>query len=224
MLFTKEFASLLLFCGVSTAAPSITSSQRARYDSRDVVQVNTTSTTTNTTAAVLEPIVPPEVDPTDLSLFALNPVSTLAWAGSTNSSNSKRMLKRDTGILSQANITFHYPSIPLDQSAYVSGISCSPGTLTATLTQTAYTYAKKAWKGASHIIFITAADGCGVDKANDFFLTDSIVFSDGDHSFKALGSSSTYQNVTQRFNLQWGDVGTYDLRRSVDKRSVSMSL
>lgn len=226
MFFTKELASLalpaLLLCGVSTAVPSFTSSQRSRVDNRDVAGVDATSSSTNATTASLEPVLPPAVDPTDFSILALDPVATLAWAGSTNSSNSKRALKRDSGVLSQANITFQYPSIPLDQSAYVSGISCSSGALTATLTNAAYTYAKKAWKGASHIVFITAADGCGMDKANDFFLTNSISFSDSDNTFKAVGSSASYRNVTQNFNMRWGDIGTYDLRRSVDKRSVSL--
>lgn len=222
MLFTRELASLLLLSTLSTAAPSFTSSQRSRFDTRDVAEVNATSSDTNTTAAVLEPVLPPQVNPTDLSILALDPLATLAWAGSTNSSNTKRELDRDSGILSQANVTFLYPSVPLDQSALVSGISCAPGTLTATLSKTAYTYAKKAWKGASQIVFITAADGCGVDKANDFFLTNSIEFSDSDNTFKALGSSSAYQNVTKHMSLKWGDIGTHDLRRSVDKRSVSM--
>ncbi|KAL5383437.1 hypothetical protein PMIN06_005727 [Paraphaeosphaeria minitans] len=220
MLFTKELASLVLLCGVSTAVPTFTSSQRTRVDSRDIAEVDATSSSTNSTTAILEPVLPPEVDPTDLSILALDPTSILAWAGSTNSSKSKPMLKRDTGVLSQANITFQYPSIPLDQSAFVSGVSCSSGTLTATLTKAAYTYAKKAWKGVSHIVFITAADGCGMDKANDFFVTNSIDFSNSDNAFKASGSSASYQNVTQSFNLRWGDIGTYDLRRSVDKRSM----
>jgi hypothetical protein len=229
MLFTKELASLalpaLLLCGLSTAAPSFTTS---RVRSRDVAEVDapspSSSSTMDGTTASLEPIIPPAVDTSDLSILALDTAVTLAWAGATNSSNTKRALKRDNGVLSQANITFQYPTVALDQSSYVSGVSCSSGTLTATLTKAAYTYAKKAWKGANHIVFITAADGCGLDKANDFFLTNSISFSDSDATFKATGASAGYRNVTQSFNLRWGDIGTHDLRRSVDKRSVSIPL
>lgn len=71
-------------------------------------------------------------------------------------------------------------------------------------------------------MFITAADGCGLDHANDFFLTEHIDFSDSDSSFSAAGGSTGYRDIAKKFDLQWGDVGTHDLRRSVDKRSVSL--
>lgn len=206
----------LLFCRHANAVPTFTTSGPR---TRDVTDTNATA---STPPAILEPVIPPDVDVTDFSILALDKAVTLAWAGSPESSKPRRSLKRDTGILAQTNMTFRYPVVPLDQSVYVSGVSCSSGTLKATLTSAAYTYAKKAWTGAARIVFVTAADGCGSDHANDMFLATSISFSDSNFSFSAAGSSASYKDVAVKMNLQWGDVGTHNLRRAVDKRSVSL--
>lgn len=220
------FATALLFGNQVSAAPH---ANEARYP--DVPRLNSrddsSNTTTNGTKTSLEPIVPPSIDQNDLSILSLATNVTLAWAGSTansstNSSSQRRMLKRDGGILSQAFMTFAYPTIPLDHSLYVSDVSCTKGSLTGTLSDNAYAFAKKEWTGATDIVFVTSVDGCGLDNQNDFFHAKSISFSDNNKSFTVTGSSAALKAVAVHVNLKWGDVGSTQVKRAVDKRDVSI--
>jgi len=205
--------ALLLFGAYSTAAPHAGTPLLDRRDDPG------TSGADGPTAS-LEPVVPPEVNPDALSILALGTHVNLAWAGSPADTSSKGMLKRAGAVLTQAAFTFAYPTVPLDHSSFVSGVSCSGNTLTGTLTSTAYTYAKKQWSGAADIVFVTSVDGCGANDANDFFHATKIVFSDAGKSFSATGSSAGYKSVATRMQLKWGDVGTHKLKRAIDKRDV----
>ncbi|KAF5025513.1 hypothetical protein F66182_2418 [Fusarium sp. NRRL 66182] len=171
---------------------------------------------------VLEPVVPPAVDPRSFSIFTLDPHVVLAWAGSSDSgSKSRRMRKRDDGIFSQANFTFKYPVVPLDHSKFIPSVSCSKGKLTGTISSTAaYSYAKSQWKGARKILFITSVDGCGDDNANDLFLSHSVTFSDDSKTFTAKGSQTDYADVYEHLILNWGGLGTLNVRRAIDKRAM----
>lgn len=220
------FATTFLFGNQISAAPH---ANEARYP--DVPRLNSrddsSNATTNGAKTSLEPIVPPSIDQNDLSILSLATNVTLAWAGSTansftNSSPQRRMLKRDGGILSQALMTFAYPTIPLDHSLYVSDVSCTKGSLTGTLSDNAYGFAKKEWTGANDIVFVTSVDGCGLDNQNDFFHAKSISFSDSNKSFTATGSSAALKAVAVHVNLKWGDVGSTQVKRAVDKRDVSI--
>lgn len=222
------FAAALLFGNPSSAAPH---ANEARYPS--VPRLNNRddsfNSTTNDTKASLEPIVPPSVDQNDIFVLSLTTNVTLAWAGSASNSSSdsspqRRMLKRDGGILSQALMTFAYPTIPLDHSLYVSDVSCTKGSLTGTLSDNAYGFAKKEWTGATDIVFVTSVDGCGLDNQNDFFHATSVTFSDSNKSFTASGSSAALKDVALHLNLKWGDVGSTQVKRAVDKRDVSVHL
>ncbi|KAF4333491.1 hypothetical protein FBEOM_12699 [Fusarium beomiforme] len=187
-------------------------------DSQDAA--NATSISSNSTT--LEPIIPPEVDPKDFSIFTLDKQVTLAWAGTPDSEpGTKRMRKRDNAIFSQANFTFRYPVIPLDHSIFVSGVSCSKGGLSGTISDTAaYSYAKSQWKGVSNIIFITSVNGCGEDHTNDLFLAQSVTFNDGTKTFTAKGTRTVYSDVYEHFKLDFGDIGTLNVRRALDKRAM----
>jgi hypothetical protein len=231
MFSAKGVASLglaaLLFCSPSSAAPHSNEAgypNVPRLNSRDDLNSNST---TNGTKASLEPIVPPSVNQNDISVLSLTTNVTLAWAGSaansTAGSSPQRMLKRDGGIFSQALMTFAYPTIPLDHSSYVSGVSCSNGSLTGTLSDSAYSFAQEEWTGATDIVFVTSVDGCGLDNQNDFFHATSITFSDSNKSFTAIGSSSAIKSVTAHLNLKWGDIGTLQVKRAIDKRDVSIT-
>ncbi|KAF5025739.1 hypothetical protein F66182_2206 [Fusarium sp. NRRL 66182] len=221
MLLFKDVASFYLasifFLKFCSAAPN---HDLTLLDRRDDSDATANVTVSNGTATSLEPVVPPEVDPEDLAILKLDTSVTLAWAGAVTAPGSRRRLKRDEGIFSEANFTFAYPTVPLDYSTYVSGITCSIGRLTATLSPSAYKLAKKQWKGAVPIIFVTAVDGCGDDNANDFFIAKSISFSDKDKTFAARGVSAGYRDVTKHFNLKWGNVGALNLKRSIDKRDM----
>lgn len=219
-------AAGLLFGNPASAAPH---ANEARYpdvprlESRD----DTSNSTTNGTKTSLEPIVPPAVDTEDLFVLSLAKNVTLAWAGSpdnstTDSSPQRRKLKRDGGILSQAQMTFAYPTIPLDHSSFVSDVSCTPGSLTATLSDNVYDFAKKEWTGASDIVFVTSVDGCGLDNQNDFFHAKSVTFSDSNKSFTAAGASAAFKDVAEHMNLKWGNIGSTAAKRAVDKRDVSV--
>ena len=184
------------------------------------VALSIASPALGSTITNLEPVVPTSVNENDLSIFDLDPAVVLAWAG-TPGSTSRRMLKRDTGVYSEANLNFQYPVIPLDHSALVSGISCSGGSLTATLTSTAYNYASKQWASASNIVFITSVTGCGPDADNDYFHATSLTFSSSSLSFTAQGNSSTLQDVGKDVKLSWGHVGAAQVKRAADKEHVS---
>jgi hypothetical protein len=208
---------MLLFGASSMAAPH---AGKPRVDRRDdPISSGVDGPTTN-----LEPVIPPEVDQDALSILALDTHVDLAWAGTPADAGTKRMLKRAGSVLAQAALTFAYPTVPLDHSSFVSGVSCSGDTLTGTLTSTAYAYAKKQWSGAPDILFVTSVDGCGAKDANDLFHATKIAFSDSGKTFSATGSSAVYKDVATRFTLTWGNVGSSNLRRAIDKRDVRRAL
>ena len=174
----------------------------------------------NGTNVSLEPVVPPSVDQRSLDTLALDTNIILAWAGSAAGSDSKRMMKRDDGIYSSASLTFKYPTIPLDHSDLISNVACSGGSLTGTISANAYAYAKKEWADAGTILFVTSVNGCGMDYANEFFEATSITFSDGNKTFTAQGISTGPKESATHMNLQWGNVGSMNLKRAADKVDV----
>lgn len=221
------FAAAVLLGNPASAAPQ---AHEARYPNvpRLETRDDSSNSTTNGTKTSLEPIVPPSVDPEDLFVLSLATNVTLAWAGapdnsSTDSSPQRRTLKRDGGILSQALMTFAFPTIPLDHSLFVTDVSCTKGSLTGTLSANAYGFAKKEWSGASDIVFVTSVDGCGLDNQNDFFHAKSLSFSDSDKSFTATGSSAAFTDVAEHLNLKWGNIGSTPAKRAIDKRDVSVT-
>jgi hypothetical protein len=212
MLIWRDFVSVAiaaLFCCTHTAGAYRI--EESKYERRD---------DSNTPITSLEPVIPPNVNEDALATLALKTDITLAWAGSSTGSGARRMLKRDGGVFTQASFAFRYPTVPLDYSNFVSGVSCSGGVLTAVLTDVAYTYAKKQWTGAKDIVFVTSVDGCGAVNANDMFHTSSITFSDSGKSFSAKGASADYKEVARHMSLKWGDVGALKLKRAIDKREV----
>jgi len=219
MLLFPEIRSIslgaLLFGAYALAAPHSSAPGLDRRD--DPVNPGPDGPTAN-----LEPVVPPEVNQDALSTLALSRDVKLAWAGSPVETGTKGMLKRAGAVLTQAAFTFAYPTVPLDHSSFVSGVSCSGNTLTGTLTSSAYAYAKKQWSGTTEILFVTSVDGCGTKDANDFFHATKISFSDSGRTFSATGSSAVYQKVAIDMSLKWGDVGTYKLKRAINKRDVSL--
>ncbi|KAH7151622.1 hypothetical protein DER46DRAFT_629357 [Fusarium sp. MPI-SDFR-AT-0072] len=212
MMLTKHLISFIVFPFFILRVSAAPSHDLPILNRRD--DANATSTSDNSTT--LEPIIPPEVDPKDFSVFALDKQVTLAWAGTPDSEpGSKRMRKRDNAIFSQANFTFRYPFIPLDHSIFVSSISWTKGALSGMISNSAaYNYAKTQWKGAGKIIFITSVDGCGEDHANDLFLSQSITFNDTTKTFTAKGSTTEYADVYERFKLDFGKIGTLNMFES----------
>lgn len=212
MLICKDIGSLTLsalsFFAYATSAYHI---EESKFERRD---------DSNTPITSLEPVIPPNVNEDALATLALKTDVTLAWAGSSTSSGARRMMKRDGAVFTQAAFTFRYPTIPLDYSNFVSGVSCSGGVLTGVLTDAAYAYAKKQWTGAGDIVFVTSVDGCGATNANDMFHASSITFSDSGKKFSAKGASADYKQVARHMNLKWGDVGALKLKRAIDKRDV----
>lgn len=197
--------------------------RKTRRVRRDDPTYNATAVTTS-----LEPVLPPDVNEDALSVLSLGTNVTLAWAGNSGESSSynsnpsqrRKMLKRDGAVFSQAKFQFHYPTVPLDHSNFVSGVSCTNGSLTGTLTSNAYGFAKRQWMNASDIVFVTSVDGCGLDDVNDYFHATSMRFSDSDYTFVARGASANYTNVARHMNLQWGNVGSLNVKRAVDKRQM----
>ncbi|KAF5589962.1 hypothetical protein FPCIR_6591 [Fusarium pseudocircinatum] len=214
MMLTQYLSSciaLAFFILSVSAAPSYDLPILNRRD-----DASATSTSDNSTT--LEPIIPPEVDPKDFSVFNLDKQVTLAWAGTPDSEpGSKRMRKRDNAIFSQANFTFRYPVIPLDHSVFISSVSCTKGALSGVISNSA---AKGQWKSAGKIIFITSVDGCGENHANDLFLSQSITFNDTTKAFTAKGSTTEYADVYESFKLDFGKIGTLNVRRAIDKRAM----
>lgn len=211
-------AALLCSSSVSAAAQSDIPHFRTRHSRRDGAQPST-NPEDPPAPAVLEPVIPPDVNEDALSVLALDKAVTLAWAGSTDGVNGPK-IKRETAVLSQANFEFAYPAVALDHSTFVTGVSCSAGKISATLSSAAYTYAKKKWPATGDILFVTAADGCGLKDSNEYFHAKSITFSDSDKTFTATGGPAKYKDIAVHMNLKWGDAGSYKLKRAVDKRHV----
>lgn len=230
-LTSLAFAALLLFSDTLAAPHSGKPNVSAKITKRDdpSSSSSTGSSTNGTTAgtnetATLQPVIPPDVNQDALSTLLLGTNVTLAWAGAPNSTaGSKRKLKRDEGVLSTATFTFKYPTVPLDHSNFISNVACSGNTLTAVLTDAAYTFAKSRWASVSDIVFVTSVDGCGMDNANDFFHATSISFSDSTKSFSATGASAGPKDVSTYMVLEWGAVpASTKLKRSSTKEEVSL--
>ena len=220
MFFKAIACSVFLATQFFASSSAARQSSRPRYDRRD----DTDGSDNSTTSAILEPIVPPNVNEGSLSVLSLNTSVTLAWAGPSSTTTSRRLKKRDDGVMASASLTFKYPVIPLDHSTYVSDVSCSDGTLSGTLSANALAFAQKEWTDAGQILFVTSADGCGADNANDLFLATSVSFSSSDSTFTATGSSTEYKDAGLHMNFQWGNVGTTPVRRAIDKRDVRFFL
>lgn len=220
--------STLLFTTTAIAKPQFFGSRSDRpHERRDDLPTGAGNTTvvSNETQAILDPVIPPDVNPDDLSILNLDHQATLTWAGTSadnTTSATPRLLRREGAVFTQANLTFNFPVIPLDHSSFVSGVSCTGGQLTATLSDKAYTYAKKLWSRADTLVFVTSADSCGVDSADDFFKASSVSFSDASKTFTASGASQPIQNVAKNMNLKWGDLGPRSVKRAIDKRDVSI--
>ena len=149
MQFTSaSLTAFLLCCGHASAAPQFFS----QIHDRDDTSIPIGDTT------LLEPVVPPEINEQDLSVLSLATDLPLTWSGS--ATTTKRGLKkRDGAVLTRAKFTFRYPTVALDHSAFVTGIKCSGGSLSGTLTAAAYTFAKAQWTKASNIVYVTSVDG-----------------------------------------------------------------
>lgn len=215
MLLRRTVISLILTAflyGSSKATPHLQESYLGQRDDP--------ASSSAAGGATLEPVVPPDVKQDDLATLTLDTQVRLAWAGSTTGATSRKRFKRDGAILTQADFTFKYPTVPIDHSSFITGVSCSSGILTGVLTDKAYAFARKQWAGVSDIVFVTSVDGCGLDNADEFFHAKSITFSDSNKSFSAKGSSARYKTITDHMNLKWGDIGTSNLKRAADQKDV----
>ena len=180
------------------------------------------STVPDVPATTLEPVLPPDNDPQDFSILSPEPQLNLYYGGVPETGLSKRA-DTDSGILVNLDFTFLHPSVPLDYSSFISGVSCSDeNTLTGVFsTAAAYAYGKKAWAGLENILLITSADGCVADNQNDVFLDSSVKFSDGDLSFTATGAEYLVRDVAETSDITWGNVTPKKLRRRAYRRGVS---
>lgn len=172
--------------------------------------------------AILEPMIPPDVNGHELSVLELDKDVTLAWAATTDGAAGGKK-KRDAAVLSQAEFKFAYPAVALDHSELITQVQCSTndGELTAKMTDAAYEFAKKNWASAKDVLFVTAVDSCGLKDANAYFHAKSLTFSDSDKSFTAKGGPTGYRDIAVDMKLNWGDAGSHNLRRAADKRYVS---
>lgn len=229
MILWKTALVGLLFCNSSLAAPKIHQKVYTNNERRAAP-----SSIPDAPTAVLEPVNPDGVNRGDITNLDLDKAVTLAWAGSSAATTARRLarrdgpgsshtplLKRDSAIYSSADWTFQYPIVALDQSSYVSNIKCTSGTLTGTLTSSAYSYAKSRWAKGGNIIFLTAVDGCGTDDENHLFLATLVTFSDITKSFSAKGAKTSYKAVGDRMKLRWGNVpANTKIKRAADNSEV----
>lgn len=184
----------------------------------------TSSTIPDAPTTTLEPVLPPDNDPEDFSILSPDPKLNLYYGGVPEANLNKRA-DSDTGILVNLDFTFLHPSVPLDYSSFISGVSCGDNnTLTGVFsTAAAYAYGKKAWTGLGNLLLITSADGCGADNQNDVFLANSVTFSDGDLSFTATGAEHLVRDVAEKSDITWGNVTPKKLRKRAYRRGVSSS-
>lgn len=206
----------LLLCSPISAVPTFENKIR-----HNVLPRQAPASASDGPTALLEPVIPPLVDEDSLSILRLNKNITLAWAGSNGNGTNGKFKRDGDAVLSEAQFTFRYPTIPLDHSNFVSGVACSNGKLTAKLTDKAYAYAKQRWPAAGKMVFVTSVDGCGADSTNDYFLANTVTFSDAQKTFTAQGGESDYKQVASHFKVQWGDVGILPIKRANNKREVS---
>ena len=173
-------------------------------------------------STTLEPVLPPNNDPEDFDILNPDPKLNLYYGG-VPEANIKKRADGDTAVLVNLDTVFLHPSVPLDYSSFISGISCSDdNTLTGILsTEAAYDFVKNAWDGLSNLLLITAADSCGADSQNDVFLANSISFDDDDLSFTATGAEHAFRDVAEKSDITWGNVTPKKLRKRAYKRGVS---
>lgn len=117
-------------------------------------------------------------------------------------------------------MSHRYPVVALDHSAFITAVSCSSGKLHGTLSKSAFGYAQQQWSKVGRIVFVTSVSGCGVDASNDYFVANSIAFTSSTSKFTATGASAMLQSIVADYQLDWGHVGTTNVRRGADKSVV----
>jgi hypothetical protein len=172
----------------------------------------------------LEPVLPPDNDPEDFSILNPDPRLSLYYGGLSDGSTVSKRDDIDTGILVNLDFKFLHPSVPLDYSVFISGVSCADdGTMTGVFsTEEAYNFGKNAWTGLDNILLITAAAGCGADSQNDVFLAHTVTFSDDDLSFTASGTENLVKDVAETSDITWGNVVPAKLRKRSYKKRVCL--
>lgn len=121
------------------------------------------------------------------------------WYGSAGAAN---------GTIARLNVTYQYPAVALDQSIYISSVSCSGNTLTATFNNTGvYQYAAPLWKKASGLVFITAAPTCdGSDGQNAFLMSSTVTCDDSARTCTSSGTFKDLGDIFSSLDADWGSV------------------
>lgn len=155
--------------------------------------------------ATLTPMAPPNVDMTNPLVLTPQSVGQV-WYSGNNASNSSG--SGVTTPIVRLNLTLAYPSILLDQSAYITGVTCiANSTLTASFTDAStYNYAKTTWPSGSLVVLVTAASSCGTDGQNAFFVANAISFDDSSSTVTATGSVQPIANVLQTLDMDFGSI------------------
>ncbi len=170
----------------------------------------------------LQPVLPPNNNSEDFGLLSPDTSLTLHYGGVTNSTASKRD-DTNSAILVNLDFVFLYPSVALDYSTFISGVSCTGNNTLVGLVSTsdAYSYIKTAWNGTDNILLITSAGGCGGDNQNDVFLAQSIEFDDAEQSFTATGEEHLAREVASTTDITWGNVIPSKLKKRAHRTLVS---
>ncbi|KAL1614919.1 hypothetical protein SLS54_009368 [Diplodia seriata] len=153
--------------------------------------------------ATLGPVAPPGINMGGLKVLTPDPTTELWYNG-----DDDAMADDDSGAVTvRLTIEYMYPSIVLDHSIYITGISCGGGVLTGTFTeQTPFLHAAEEWPSQAPILLISSESSCGNGAQNAFWLASSVAFDTGAMTFSAPGESVELADIYTNMDIDFGKI------------------
>ncbi|KAF4535212.1 Kelch domain-containing protein [Lasiodiplodia theobromae] len=153
--------------------------------------------------ATLGPVAPPGINMGGLKVLTPNATNALWYNG-----DDDAMDDDESGAVTvRLTIEYKYPSIVLDHSIYITGVSCGGGVLTGTFTeQTPFLHAATEWPSQAPLLLISAESSCGNGEQNAFWLASSVSFDTGAMTFSAPGESVELADIYEQMDIDFGKV------------------
>jgi hypothetical protein len=156
----------------------------------------------------LTPQLAPDVDSYSIDILTPQDLSQLWYGGSADAASSSA-----SPPIVRVNVSFEYPSVILDNSAYIIGINCAASDLSACFNDAAaYKAASTAWPEtqgtSSELILMTAASGCSSNGQYAYFQATSCTFVDSSQSVDCTGAVVSITDVVQEVGIDFGSVAT----------------
>ncbi|GAM89318.1 hypothetical protein ANO11243_073550 [Dothideomycetidae sp. 11243] len=109
-----------------------------------------------------------------------------------------------TDIAASSNVTYKYPSVMLDYSAFVSSVSCAGSSISIVFNdKSSLVKSNTDWSKESPLLLITSTSPCSSDGSSYMFLATSITKS-GSSTLIAKGSKTTLKDALKTYSLSFG--------------------